>query len=152
MLLNITDFMIILKTLSTNTVNRLMVICYFVVSADVFVFCLLLLSLLSLVMCLWGCLDVVTLTFEIHFRHKEFRPGRLSGFCRYIKKLWRGKSILYLNGNFLFCNFLYSLWQRWGWIDRCDKAGGGVSVGIWHIDRLLLILIISAAPGTTTFE
>ena len=38
MLLNITAFMIILKTLSTNTVNRLMVICYFVVSADVFVF------------------------------------------------------------------------------------------------------------------
>ena len=104
MLLNITDFMIILKTLSTNIVKRLMVICYFVVS-DVFVFCLLLLSLLSLVMCLWGCLDVVTLTFEIHFRHKEFRPGRLSGFCRYNKKLWRGKSILYLNGNFLFCIF-----------------------------------------------
>ena len=105
MQLNITDFMIILKTLSTSIVKRLMVICYFVVSADVFVFCLLLLSLLSLVMCLWGCLDVVTLTFEIHFRHKEFRPGRLSGFCRYNKKLWRGKSILYLNGNFLFCNF-----------------------------------------------
>ena len=37
MLLNITDFMIILKTLSTNTVNRLMVICYFFAFADVFV-------------------------------------------------------------------------------------------------------------------
>lgn len=96
MLLNITDFMIILKTLSTNTVNRLMVICYFFAFADVFVSCLLFLLLLSLVMCLQGCLDVVTLTFEIHFRHKEFRRGRLSGFYHYSKKLWRGKSILYI--------------------------------------------------------
>ena len=133
--------------------NRFLVMRYFAAFAFIFVFCLLLLLLLSLVMCLWGCLDVVTLTFEIHFRHKEFRPGRLSGFCRYNKKLWRGKSILYLNGNISFCNFfLYPLRQRWRWIDGCDKAGGGVSVGIWHIDRLLLILIISAAPGTTTIE
>ena len=78
---------------------------YFAAFAFIFVFCLLLLLLLSLVMCLWGCLDVVTLTFEIHFRHKEFRPGRLSGFCRYNKKLWRGKSILYLNGNISFLQF-----------------------------------------------
>ena len=75
------------------------------------------------------------------------------GFAVTTRSSGGGKVFYIWTEIFLFCNFfLYPLRQRWGWIDGCDKAGGGVWVGIWHIDRLLLILIISAAPGTTTIE
>ena len=83
---------------------------------------------------------------------KNFALDVWVGFAVTTRSCGGGKVFYIWTGIFFSAIFLYSLWQRWGWIDGCDKAGGGVSVGIWHIDRLLLILIISAAPGTTTTE
>ena len=81
---------------------------------------------------------------------KNFAVDVWVGFTITTRSSGGGKVFYIWTEIFFFAIFLYSLWQRWGWIDGCDKAGGGVSVGSWHIDRLLLMLDQYSSYTTNT--